>query len=193
MSVEFVAQTIQLILAPAVMVTACAIMLGSLLAHYGAINDRLRAFARERLEIWQSSTTSLATTRPGDSALSGDSASSMREAFITERLREIDAQLPELLRRHTMLRNAVLFGYVAVVSFLTSMVIIALAALIQSTIVAFAALLIFLAGTAILLIGMLLTTIEIRISHQAVQYETRRIASLDISQAPLENTNSSTH
>jgi hypothetical protein len=193
MNAEFVAQTIQLILTPAVMVTTCAIMLGGLLAHYGAINDRLRALARERLEIWQSSTTNLTATSSPDSALPGDSAPSKHTTFITERLREIDTQLPDLLRRHTMMRNAVLSGYAAVVSFLTSMVIIALAALIQSTIVAFAALLIFLAGTTILLIGMLLTTIEIRISHQAVQYETRRIASLDVSQASLENTNLSMH
>jgi hypothetical protein len=47
MSAEMVARTIQLIIAPVVMVTTCSILLGGLLSHYAALNDRLRGMARE--------------------------------------------------------------------------------------------------------------------------------------------------
>ena len=51
MTAETIARTIQLIVAPVVMVTAGAILSGGLLSHAGAINDRLRTLAHERLDV----------------------------------------------------------------------------------------------------------------------------------------------
>src|SRR5579859_706139 len=54
MSVEAITRMIQLILAPVVLVSACAIFVGGLLSHYEAINARMRSMARERLELVRS-------------------------------------------------------------------------------------------------------------------------------------------
>ncbi len=177
MSAQIVAQTIQLVLTPAVMITTCAILLGGLISHYAAINDRLRVMAHERLEIWRSI------------VIERSSSPAKSDPIITERLQEIDAQLPDLLHRHTLARNALVTGYLAIIVFVATMVTIALAALTQLTAIATTALLLFLAGTVILLVGGLLVAIEVSISHRAVHYETRRIASLNLSPAPPEGQN----
>ncbi len=51
MTAEMVTRIIQTIIAPVVMVNACAIILGGLLNHSATINARLRGMARERLVI----------------------------------------------------------------------------------------------------------------------------------------------
>lgn len=47
MNAEMIARSIQIILAPVVMITACSIFLSVLHAWYQTINDRLRSMARE--------------------------------------------------------------------------------------------------------------------------------------------------
>src|SRR4030088_1604626 len=49
MSADEIAHIIQSVLAPVVMITACAITVGGLMTHYGAVNDRLRTLMHERL------------------------------------------------------------------------------------------------------------------------------------------------
>lgn len=162
MSAAAVANTIQLILAPAVMVTACAILLGGLLSHYAAINDRLRALSRERL----------------DRIRQANSESPGADGLIAERLQEIDKQIPDLLHRHKLERDAVLSVYCAVLTFLFTMFVIAIAAAANSAEVATVALVLFLIGTAVLSWGVLLTAVEVRQSQRAVEYEVRRVAGL---------------
>ena len=53
MSIDTIIRTINLILAPVVMVTSCAIVLNGLFGHYENIAARLRAMHRERLELLQ--------------------------------------------------------------------------------------------------------------------------------------------
>jgi hypothetical protein len=48
-----VAQTIQFIIAPVVMVSTCAIVLGSLLGRYAFLNERLRTLAQEHWNLQQ--------------------------------------------------------------------------------------------------------------------------------------------
>lgn len=162
MSAAAVASTIQLILAPAVMVTACAILLGGPLSHYAALNDRLRALSRERLDLLRQA----------------NAASAPADAFIPERFEEIDKQIPDLLHRHKLERNAVLSVYCAVLTFLITMFVIAVAAAADSAAIATFALVLFLIGTAILALGVLITAIEVRQSQRAVEYEVRRVAGL---------------
>ena len=91
--------------------------------------------------------------------------------FSSHRIQEIEVQLPRLLRRHKLLRNAVLTENTAIAFFVTSMVFIALAALTNSTFIATAALLIFLIGTGALLAGVIITTLELSRSQREVTYE----------------------
>jgi Protein of unknown function (DUF2721) len=159
-SLEMIAKTMQFILAPTVMVNACAVLLTGLLAHYGAINDRLRNLNRERLERLR------------------NAASGIDAALTLERLNEIDTQLPELLQRHKLLRNALNFVYSGAVCCVLSMLLIALANTLESHWVSVAALLVFLLGTASVLIGLLVVSLEIRRSHHAVEFEVLRVSSL---------------
>jgi Protein of unknown function (DUF2721) len=161
MTVETAAKTISLILAPVVMLSACGILVSAMLQHYAAINDRVRALSQERLAF-----------------VAG------RDSGPRERLTEIDHQLPELLHRHELVRNAILTVYGAVVVFVVSMFVIAGAALSSSGALATAALLVFLGGTAVLLVGLVYFALDIRISHEALQYEARRVATLVPPTAP---------
>lgn len=163
MSVETIGRTIQLILAPVVMVTSCAILVGGMLTLYGQINDRLRALAHERLDLLRGPNGSL------------DSAAIAGDAYRQERLTEIDGQLPALLRRHEMVHNAVLATYASVLVFVLSMFVIAMAAILTSPSLAMLALVIFLLGTAVMLAAVLQMALQIRISNDAVRYEVRRV------------------
>jgi Flp pilus assembly protein TadB len=155
---EDIARAIQLILAPVVMVTACAITLGAFMGHYQAVNDRLRAMGRERLDLLQ---TGLRADR-----------------FGRERLAEIDFQAPDLLRRHRRLRDSVMSIDLAILLFVACMLAIAIATTTGSSGVAIGVLVLFLLGTLALLVGVLLSALEIRMSHGAVEYELDRIMSL---------------
>src|SRR5260221_14400670 len=113
-----VTRTISVIVAPVVMIPSCAIMLGGLLTRYAAINDRLRVMARERFD-------SVRTQAAGQA-----------DAFVVERVQEIDTQVPDLLHRHGLLRDALLAGYTAIIVFVLSMFLIAWAALNSSAAIA---------------------------------------------------------
>ncbi len=157
MDVGTLARTIQIILAPVVMITACAIILGGLWSHASAINDRLRAMNHERLEIWRGPWV---------------------DNYSAERLQELDAQAPMLLRRHRRVRDAIVTIYAAILVYITSMFAIAGAALLNLSSMGAVALLLFLAGTLFLLAGVLLAILEIRISQSALEYEVNRVSSL---------------
>lgn len=160
MNVEMTTRIIQLILAPVVMITSCALVLGGLLGRYAAVNDRLRTMARERLDL----------LRPTADA----------QPFQAERLKEIDLQIPDLLSRHTLLHHAALTTYCAVLLFIVSMFVIAFAALSDSAWIATTVLLLFLGGTAALFLGVLIAVVEVWSSHRAVQFEIRRVSALSI-------------
>jgi len=153
--VDTLARTIQTILAPVVMVTACAIILGGLWGHIAAINDRLRLMNRERLELWRASST---------------------DAYTSERLLQIDTQAPQLLRRHRLVLDAIVTIYAAMLVYLVSMLAIAGSTLLK--IPASLALFLFLIGTLLALGGLLVAIFELRASQSALEWETRQVASL---------------
>jgi hypothetical protein len=159
MNLEMIARTMQLILAPAVMINACALIITGLLSHYAVINARLRDMNRERL----------AQLRLTDQGAATD-------AFTLERLGEIDAQLPQLLYRHRLIRDAVLFVYGGVFFFVASMLVTAVASAFNMTWVSVAALVVFLIGTALVLAGVFTVALEIRRSHLAVEFEIYRVS-----------------
>ncbi|NJL20707.1 MAG: DUF2721 domain-containing protein [Leptolyngbyaceae cyanobacterium SM1_3_5] len=93
-------------------------------------------------------------------------------------MQEIDRQIPLLTRRHRLLQNTVLVIYGAISIFLINMFAIALTVVIGSDVAATFALLLFLLGTGVLLLGVFLTTVEVQMSHRAICYEVGRIAML---------------
>ena len=159
---DAVTHAIQLIVAPVVMVSACAILSAGLLSRYSAVNDRLRLMGRERLEL-------LAAAKPG---------ATIAFDLVTERLAEIDTQIPLLLSRHRAIQDSVFALYGAAALFLADMFAIAGAALLNADSLAIIAFVIFLLGVGTLLISLLITVREISMSHQALYYEVRRIAAL---------------
>ncbi len=158
MSATDVAQTIQLIIAPVVLITACTLIQNGILGRYASLGERMRLLAGERLEL----------LRFGKS----------EDALVLERLQEISRQLPLLTRRHRLLQNAVLIIYSAISIFLFNMFAIAVSVVLNSGGVATFALALFLVGTSVLLVGVFFTSLEIQMSHQAICYEVQQIASL---------------
>jgi hypothetical protein len=165
-SIAVISRTIQLILAPAVMMTSCALLIGGMLALYSSVNDRLRLMTRERLDL----------LRMPDGSFS--SAEALSLAYTAERLGELDWQIPSLLRRHQLIHNALLAVYCSLAIFVVTMLVIACGAVTDSTAIANLALIVFLAGTAALLLGVVLMGLSIRTSQDAVDFEVRRVLKL---------------
>ena len=162
MSPEEVGRTIQLILAPVVMFSACSIFVGGVLSHYTSIGDRIRALTRERLDV-------LRALR---------SHSPQGDGLLTERLAEIDGQLPEMLHRHRLVHHAVLAVYAAIGILVLTMCIIALTATVATDWVAPLVFGVFLAAVLTMLVGVVLVTIEIRTSRRSLAFEAQRVTSL---------------
>jgi hypothetical protein len=166
MSVVSLGQTIQIILAPVVMVTSCAILIGGMLTHYAAINDRLRNMTRERLSLLRQPSGAL------------EAALANHDAYTSERLSQIDRQVPALLRRLHLIHNAIQAMYIACCVFLGSMLVIAIATISALAALATLALIVFLLGTGVMLAGIVVISHEIQISDAEVRYEATRVMSL---------------
>jgi hypothetical protein len=157
MNAADVAKTIQLIIAPVVLITACALIQNAVLSRYASVGQYMRSLALERLGL----------LRSGE-----------MDSFRQERLQDIDRQIPLLTHRHRLLQNAALTIYSAMAIFLSNMFAIALAVSLSSSGAATLTLALFLTGTGVLLTGVILISLEIRISHRAICYEVGRISSL---------------
>jgi hypothetical protein len=162
MNIESVVRTISLVIAPAVLITSCAILLGGLLQRYEALSTRMRAMNQERFEL-------LRGVPPA-----GDSAPGATARLTEERRQEIDAQLPRILGRHRMLRDAIVLLYLAILVFVLSMCLIALAVVTEAAVVAALTLIVFLVGTGLLLGATLFTVLEVYRSYREVAYEVER-------------------
>jgi len=89
-----ISQLIVQMVSPAVMVSACGLMLLSLGNKYARVVDRIRNFAAEIRGLHKLGANLTAVDR--------------------QRLEMLAVQMPDLFRRGRLLRNAVLFFYVAV-------------------------------------------------------------------------------
>ncbi len=160
MNAEMVTRIIQTIIAPVVMVNACAILLGGLLNHSAAINDRLRGMARERIETLRAAGVPTA------------------DRLFAERLDEIDTQMPDLLHRLSLIRAAIMSVYSAILLLVVDMLVIALAVVSEADWLTTAVLIVFLAGIGALFLGVALTVVEARQSQRAIRFEVQRILAL---------------
>lgn len=152
MNVEIVVQTIQLVIAPTVMITSCMLIQGAILGRYTNIGNQLRTLARNRGELL---------------------IEELPEAILNGALPVVDREISLLTHRHLLIQNTVLVFYGAIACFLLSMLAIGAAKGLNSTPVALTALALFLIGTVTLLAGVMVASSEIRISHQAVRLEVR--------------------
>lgn len=128
------------------------------MGRYVHVGQRMRSLANERLELLHKG--------------------KMEDAFSLERLQEIDRQIPLLKQRHRLLQKSVLLIYAAIIVFLITMFVIALSVALDAGSIAALALICFLLGTCLLLIGVIFAGQEIRMSHRAICYEIDRISSL---------------
>lgn len=169
MTSEAISRTIQLILAPVVMVSACSIFVSGILTHYTSVSDRIRALARERLDRLRD-----LRGAPNDRTL------------LVERLAEIDGELPDLAHRHLVVHHALVAVYAAIGILILTMCIIALTATTVADWVGPLVFGMFLAGVLMTLLGVVLTTLEIRMSRRSLVYEVERVSRLppDVTPAP---------
>ena len=168
MSAADIAQTIQLIIAPVVLITACMLFQNGILIRYASIGQRIRSLSHERFEL-------IGSDKIG-------------EEFNLERLRTIDRQLPLLIRRHRLIQKAALLTYSAISIFITTMFAIALSVALNAGVIGTIALMLFLVGTGVLLISTFFMALEIRISHVALCYEVHQITLLNKPIANLSTT-----
>jgi hypothetical protein len=115
-SVEETARIISFVVAPVVMITSCAILIGGMLTQYGANNERLPALARERLDHLRMLGAMNSRLPPVTGSADAPGPQLLADTFTAERLREIDVQLPQLLRRHKHVHDALLTTYGAILS-----------------------------------------------------------------------------
>ena len=163
MTTQMITTTIQLIIAPVVMISACSIFVSGLLTRYGAINDRMRLMSRERLEL----------------ELGGSQAGpETKTPYMIERLDQIDYQLPRLVRRHRQIRNAVVAVYVSTLIFVVDMFVIAIAVLTNIEWITALILVTLLFGIAALFVSVVFAVIEVRRSHIEVAWEALRVIRL---------------
>lgn len=143
-------------LSPVILVSSCAIVGNGLLSLYGSVNDRIRSMTKERLEIIAS----------GVAAGSRDTS---------ERLDEIENELPMLLHRHHLLHNALLVLYGAMPLVVSSMFLIALSVGQGWRWAGALALVAVLTATGMLLVTLAFTGSAVRRSQDALNYEVRRV------------------
>jgi hypothetical protein len=158
MNANSVAQAIQLVIAPSVMLSSCIVFLNLTLGRYLKISDRLRGMTRERIDI-------LNRYDPQDHAY-------------RDGLSLIDKQLIQLADRYSSLQKASLVLYVSIVLFLLSMMAIGLSINLYPLFFSFLAMAMFLLGSLALLTAIILAMSEVSVSHRAVRAEVRWAMSL---------------
>jgi len=165
MDADAVVKTIQSVIAPTVMITGCTLIQNTVLARYSGVGDRLRALVRERLTLLEEH--------------------DVADPIIADAIALIDMQLSTLVRRYSLLRTIALLLYAAMGCFLLAMFAIALAREVQALMFSYGAVVLFLFGTATLLLGVFLAASEVRISHRAVRAEVRWALSITDESHPI--------
>ncbi len=157
MDVDFLGRTLQLILAPVVMVTACGIVLSGLLTRYTNLTSIVRSMAAERVDL----------------LFGGDSS-----PRVTERLKEIDLQLPFIKRHHRLAHRSLLCIYWAVTALIIDMLAIAVSAITNASWAVVTALLVLLGAVSLVLLGLFFTASDIVTSERALSEEVDRVMHL---------------
>lgn len=158
MTSEVVTKTIDLIIAPVVMITACALIVNGLLTRYASVGDRLRLVNQERLNLLE---LDLSQNR-----------------FKADRLHELDHILSDLFRHHHLVHNVLVIVYLAILIFMLDMLVIALAISTHISWLSQFVVIVFLIGIGILFWGIVLIALELATSHHSIQFEVHRTCQL---------------
>jgi hypothetical protein len=164
---EAIGRTIQLILAPVVMLSACALFVGGVLNHYTAVGDRIRALTRERLDVLRDERSN---------------------PFAQERLAEIDYQLPEILSRHRLIHYALMAVDTSIGILILTMCIIAATATVIAEWVGALVYGVFVLSVVAMLVGVVLIMLEIRTSRRSLAFEVERVTRLRVTETPVAGT-----
>ena len=151
--------------APVVLLTVGGLVSNGLITVYNSVNDRLRQMTRERIEVM---------TGPAGEKLDAATMPVMRR----ERLEEIRAQLPLILRRHKLTRLSVLTIYAAIAVLGLSIVVIAIAVVEDDEAAGRVALGLVLAGTVTMLLGIGVAGLSLAKSADAITYAVERTSEL---------------
>ncbi len=175
-SADSLAHIIQLVVAPIVMVTASGVIASVLLGRYAVAGTRLRALHTERFDLIK---------QMGAERRSGKD---VHARFTRERLGQIDAQLPELLRHHRLAHHATQSIFAAMVLFIVCMFLLALLERDDSGLVVTLALAAFLCGITLFFVGIIIGSTEVWSSQRALLLESARIMRLEDLLAEAEET-----
>jgi hypothetical protein len=151
MNQETLVKTINLIIAPVVMLTTCGIMLNGLIVRYNWLSDRVRLVQQERLTLM-------------DLDLSQSRSKS-------ERLHQLHHLLQDLLKHHHQVHDVLVLIYLSILVFMLDMLLIAVAIANDKQWLHQLVVIVFLIGIAVMLLGMVVIAYELRTSHHSIQLE----------------------
>lgn len=152
MTNETVVKAISLILAPVVMITACAIMQNGLIVYYNLISNHLRSVNEKILSLQETD-------------LSKNPSQAKRLHDFKHLL------LPDLFHRNHVVHNVLGLVYVAILVMLLDMLVIAIAISTSVGWLTQLVLVVFLLGVGILFWSIVLIAHELRTSHRLLQLE----------------------
>ncbi|MBM0745332.1 DUF2721 domain-containing protein (plasmid) [Phormidium sp. CLA17] len=159
MTSETIVKAISLILAPVVMITACAILQNGLIAHYSGISNHLRSVNQEILSLSEI-----------------DLSSSPSRAAHLHDLEHL--LLPDLFHRNHIVHTVLEWVYTAVLVLIVDMFAIAIAIATGISWLSQVVLIIFLLGVGMLFWSIMLVSHELHTSHRSLQIEVHHACEL---------------
>jgi Protein of unknown function (DUF2721) len=151
MPTEAIVKTISLIIAPVVMISACAIIVNGLIVRYATLGERARVMYLEQLNLLEQDLKEKEVRR--------------------NRLHDVEHLLPDLLEHHHQVHSVLVLIYLAILIFLLDMIVIAVAVSTNIPWLSQAVIIVFLMGVGFLFWGMVLISIELSSSHGMLQKE----------------------
>jgi hypothetical protein len=152
-----VARAINGIVAPAIMISASALIILALQGKYSHLIDRLRSLNEERRRITQA-------------------ADPKRQA---QRMSNVLAQIEMILTRARFVRNSIVSLYIAIALFVISSIVIGVAIVLGRGIPVGSSLLVFMAGMVFVLCGTIYALRDIARAYSVVQLELRGVPEFD--------------
>ena len=156
MQTEVYYKAIQLMLAPAVMISACGLLLLGISNKYSAINSRIRQLTEER-------------RRHHNRFKDGVELDYLE----TTRLQSIAKQLGDILVRARLVRNAVSFYVTGLFFFIITSLVIGLDIVINSRVTDYVAVSVFIAGMLFVGIGLLFSLKETLMGYKIIEIEVK--------------------
>ena len=155
-------QVIQQIVAPAVMIPACGLLLLSSTARMNTVLARIRAFHRERLDVWREET----------------SEGTRHHQVRTLRLEGLEHQTHRLLHRAALLRVTMILLFVAIACNLLSVIGLALRFVTDIPGLYEGAVGVFVVGIVLMLGAMGTSVLEVGRILETIRYEHGRVERL---------------